>query len=139
MDIEFSFIVIDDSELDCYVTQKFLERTNKSLDIKAFLDAQHALEMIQEKPDENSSVPTIILLDLQMPVMNGFKFVEEFEKLPAEVQKNYVIIILTILSSSSHPIDIYRILNYGTVYSIIEKPMTKEKLVSLLMQLRLNV
>ncbi|MGZ3764583.1 MAG: response regulator [Mucilaginibacter sp.] len=139
MDIEFSFIVIDDSELDCYVTQKFLERTNKSLDIKAFLDAQHALEMIQEKPDENSSVPTIILLDLQMPVMNGFKFVEEFEKLPAEVQKNYVIIILTILSSSSHPIDIYRILNYGTVYSIIEKPMTKEKLVSLLMQLRLDV
>jgi CheY-like chemotaxis protein len=136
MNIEFSFIVIDDSELDRFVTQKFLERSTKSLIIKTFQNAQHALEIISETIIEDTSIPTIILLDLQMPVMNGLKFVEEFEKFSAETKKNYRIIVLTILSSASHPGDIDRILTYETVNSIIEKPLTKEKLVSLLKEIR---
>jgi len=136
MNIEFSFIVIDDSELDRFVTQKFLERSTKRLIIKTFQNAQHALEIISETIIEDTSIPTIILLDLQMPVMNGLKFVEEFEKLSAETKKNYRIIVLTILSSASHPGDIDRILTYETVNSVIEKPLTNEKLFSLLKQIR---
>jgi CheY-like chemotaxis protein len=139
MDIEFSFIVIDDSELDRFVTQKFLERSAKGLIIKTFQHAQHALEIIRKTTAENSLIPTIVLLDLRMPVMNGFEFVEEFGKLPAEVQKNYRIIILTILSTASNPGDINRILTYGAVNSIIEKPLTKEKLLLLLKQVRLVI
>jgi hypothetical protein len=71
-----------------------------------------------------------------MPFMNGFKFVEEFEKFPPEIRGNYLIIILTILSPVSSPGDIYRISNYGAVKSIIEKPLTKEKLISLLDHVR---
>jgi CheY-like chemotaxis protein len=139
MNIEFSFIIIDDSELDCYVTQKFLERTNDSLIIKTFQNAEHALEKIGENHIENGKAPIIILLDLQMPMMNGFRFVEEFEKLPPEIQKKYMIIILTVLSHTSDPNEIYRILTYPTVNSIIEKPLTKEKLITLLDQVRSEI
>jgi len=132
MNITFSFIIIDDSELDCFVTQKFLERSNKSLTINTFQDAEDALKIIRESRNKKSKRPTIVLLDLLMPGMSGFKFVEEFEKFPAEIQKMYRIIILTVLSSNSHPIDIHRVLNNGTVHSVIEKPLTKEKLISLL-------
>jgi CheY-like chemotaxis protein len=134
MNIEFSFIVIDDSELDCFVTQKFLERSTKDLAIKTFQNAQYALEIIRENTAGNSPVPTIILLDLQMPFMSGFDFVEEFEKFPAEVKKNYRIVILTVLTSANNPADIHKILAYQTVNSIIEKPLTKQKLLSLLIQ-----
>ena len=133
MNIEFSFIIIDDSELDCFVTQKFLELSNRNLAIKTFQNAKHALEIIRESPNEDN-FPTIILLDLQMPFMNGFEFVEEFEKLPIEVKKNYTIAILTILSPTNNPTDVYKILTYKTVKSIIEKPLTKEKLLSILSQ-----
>ena len=139
MNIKFSFIIIDDAELDLYVTQKFLERINKDLIIKTFQSAGEALELIRENTQEDAQLPTIILLDMQMPVMNGFKFVEEFENLPTEIKKNYVIIILTILSATSNPNDIYRILNYKSVNSIIEKPLTKEKLFSLLNQLESSI
>jgi CheY-like chemotaxis protein len=132
MNVEFSFIVIDDSELDCFVTKKFLERSNENLTIKTFQNAQHALEVIRECPDTDSLMPTVILLDLQMPFMSGFDFVKEFETLPAEVQRNYEIIILTILTTANSATDIHRIFTYGTVKSIIEKPLTKEKLTSLL-------
>jgi len=71
-----------------------------------------------------------------MPVMNGFKFVEEFEKFPVEIQNKYIIIILTVLSSNSHPIDIHRVLTNGIVNAVIEKPLTKEKLISLLNNVR---
>src|SRR5271165_1220312 len=119
----FSFIVIDDGELDRYVTQKFLERINKNFEIKTFQSAEQGLEIIRENTVESSVLPVIILLDLQMPLMNGFKFVEEFEKLPPEIQKNYMIVILTILSAATNPSDINRIQSYHSVKCIIEKPL----------------
>ena len=135
MNIEFSFIIIDDNELDCFVTQKFLERTNKNLNIKSFQNAEHVLEIIRENNSEKIRYPAIIFLDLLMPLMNGFKFVEEFEKLPIEIQKKFVIIILTVLSANSHPNDIRKLLTYGAVNNVVDKPLTKEKLASLLNQL----
>jgi CheY-like chemotaxis protein len=133
MKAEFSFIIIDDSELDCFVTKKFLERTNKNFSIEIFHSAERALESISENHSgEEGTLPTIILLDLQMPRMNGFKFVEEFEKLLPEIQKNYIIIILTVLTPSRDPNDLYRIFTYRKINSMVEKPLTKEKLNSLL-------
>jgi len=128
--MEFSFIIIDDSELDCFIAQKLLKHSNKNLTVKTFQNANHVLEIIRERINENIQT-TIILLDLQMPLMNGFEFVEEFEKFPAEVQKNYRIVIL---SSTKNPTDVHKILKYKTVNDIIEKPLTKEKLLSLLVQ-----
>jgi CheY-like chemotaxis protein len=136
MNIEFSFIVIDDSELDCFVAKKIIERTNKALITKTFHNAQRALEAIRRNQKDYGKPGTIILLDIQMPMMNGFNFIEEFEKLPDEIKKNYMIIIVTILSSKRNPNEIYRILSHGTVNNIIEKPLTKEKLFSSLMKLR---
>jgi CheY-like chemotaxis protein len=126
--MEFSFIIIDDSELDCFIAQRLLKHSNKNLTVKTFQNAGQVLEIIRESSKEDDQA-TIILLDLQMPLMNGFDFVEEFEKFPAEVQRNYKI---AILSSTKNPTDVYKILAYKTVNSIIEKPLTKEKLLSLI-------
>jgi CheY-like chemotaxis protein len=132
---EFSFIIIDDSELDCFVTKKFLERTNKNFSIEIFHNAEQALEGISENQIDGE-LPTVILLDLQMPRMNGFKFVEEFEKLSPEIQKNYIIIILTVLSPARDPNNLHKIFTYKKINSIVEKPLTNEKLTSLLGEVR---
>jgi len=132
MNTEISFIIIDDSELDRFITQKFLERTKQNISIRTFHGAEQALKTICENTDEKDRALTVILLDLQMPVMSGFKFVEEFEKIPVEIQQKYVIIILTVLSSSNDPLETNRILTFKTVKSIVEKPLTHEKLASLL-------
>jgi CheY-like chemotaxis protein len=126
--MEFSFIIIDDSELDCFIAQRLLKHSNRNVIVKTFQDARQVLEIIGENSKEDNQA-TIILLDLQMPLMSGFDFVEEFEKFPAEVQKSYTI---AILSSTKNPTDVYKILTYKTVNSIIEKPLTKEKLLSLI-------
>jgi hypothetical protein len=68
--------------------------------------------------------------------MNGFKFVEEFEKLSPEIQKHYIIIILSVLSPARDPNNLHRIFTYRKVNSVVEKPLTKEKLISLLSEVR---
>ncbi len=135
MNREFSFIVIDDSELDCFVIQKVIEHTVNSLSIKTYQSAQQALEVISTNK-KNGKQPAVILLDLQMPDMNGFEFVEAFEKFPPEVKNNYYIVILSIISSERDHIDLRRRFSSDKVNSVIEKPLTTEKLFSVLSRLR---
>lgn len=132
MSMELSFIIIDENELDCFIAQKIIKNTNKNLGFKTFQNAQHALEVIRENSIGRGELMSVILLDLQMPLMDGFQFVEEFEKLSPEIQKKYTI---DILSSTRNATEISRILTHDTVNSVIEKPLTKEKLISLLMQI----
>ena len=137
MSKEFSFIIIDDSELDCFVIQKIIKRTFKNPDIISFQNAGHALDAIKEQGVKSN--PIIILLDIQMPLMNGFEFIEEFEKLDARIQDCYTVIILSILSSTRAPADIHTEFNKRTVGSIIEKPFTIEKLLVVLKNMGLVV
>src|SRR3978361_2039296 len=105
--MKLSFIVIDDSELDCFIARKIISHTDKTLPVVIFNNAQQALLEITNDTTNVGAVQTIILLDLQMPLMNGFQFVEEFEKLPTEKKKKYIIIVL---SSTRNANDISRIL-----------------------------
>jgi len=138
MSTEIAFIVIDDNELDCYIAKKAIEHTDKRLITETFNNAQHALDAIRAKyyDDGNDSNSTIILLDLKMPLMDGLKFVEEFEQFPSDIQEKYIIIILTIFSQAKYPNDIFRMLNHASVSKMIEKPLTKEKLFALLSEIK---
>lgn len=131
--MELSFIVIDDSELDCFVARKIIEHTDKSLQVKTYTNGREVIEQIRVDFVRRDMPLTIILLDLRMPIMNGFQFVDEFEKLPLDIKMKYQI---HILSSSKNANDIYRILTHDTVVSMIEKPFTREKLLSLIMKIK---
>ena len=131
--MELSFIVVDDSELDCFVARKIIEHTDKSLQVKSYLNGRDAIDQIRADFDKRDMPLAIILLDLRMPMMNGFQFVDEFEKFPLDIKRKYQI---HILSSSKNVNDIYRILTYDTVISMIEKPFTREKLLALLMKIK---
>jgi CheY-like chemotaxis protein len=131
--MELSFLVIDDSELDCFVARKIIEHTDKSLPVKSYTNGREVIDQIRADFDKRDMALTIILLDLRMPIMNGFQFVEEFEKFPLDIKRKYQI---HILSSSKNANDLYRISTYDTVISTIEKPFTREKLLVLLMKIK---
>lgn len=119
------FIIIDDRELDCYIAEKLIQKTGLSIGNKIFYDAITALDFIKDATPTNHI--SVILLDIMMPVMNGFQFIEEFEKLSEETKKNYRIIPIT---TSLNKNDINKISNYGSVVSVLKKPYTFEALVN---------
>jgi len=124
------FIVIDDSKLDCFIAEKIIKNTGKSESIKSFLQAKEALAYISAAhPDEHSH--TIILVDIQMPVMNGFEFVEAFEALPTNITANYTIYVI---SSSINENDLNRVHNYSSVKQFLNKPLNSNSLAILLQQ-----
>ena len=125
---KLNFIVVDDSKLDCFIAEKIIRNTGKCESIKSFLQAKEALDYIGTAPvDEHSH--TIILVDIQMPVMNGFEFVEAFEKLPKNIVGNYTIYII---SSSINENDLSKVHNYTSVKQFLNKPLTSNNLSVLL-------
>lgn len=119
------FIVIDDNKLDCFIAEKIISNTGLSDDIKTFTDAQKALDYIRERKIPEEKDKCIIIVDIQMPLMNGFEFVEAFERLPENTQDNYDIYVL---SSTINENDLNRVRNYKTVKHLLDKPLTSKKL-----------
>jgi CheY-like chemotaxis protein len=113
------FIVIDDSKLDCFIAQKIIQNTNRSESIYTFQQVSDALDHIKNLPHAHGK--TIIFVDIQMPVMNGFDFVEAFEQMPASEKSNYTIYML---SSSINENDIARVRSYASVKQFLNKPLT---------------
>jgi CheY-like chemotaxis protein len=128
---KFHFIVIDDSELDCYIAERLIQHTGKCETILKFTDADAALKYIAKAKLKK----TVILLDVLMPLMNGFEFVEAFEQLPKELQANYTIIALTTSLSRN---DIIKIKGYRSVAHFIDKPIAPEKLLPVLDQVEMT-
>lgn len=131
--MDYSFIVIDDGELDCFVVKKIISQAFPQSPISTFRNAQPVLENIKTGIFENQNFRVVILLDLNMPVMNGFQFLDEFEKLPEETKDNYRIIIL---SSTKNQGDINKLLKYKVVSNFIEKPLNKNLLISLIEEIK---
>jgi CheY-like chemotaxis protein len=125
-------MLIDENDLDRFVVRKVIEQTDDRFgNIKTMSNARDALKDIETKSEETNDI-TLIFLDLYMPLINGFQFVEEFEKLPSFVREKYLIYALT--ASIDHN-DHSRIMRFDSVRDIVEKPLTKSKLTGILQEL----
>lgn len=124
-----NFIVIDDSKLDCFIAEKIIRNTGRGEVVKSFIMAPEALEYIATGGGPGNDLKTVMLVDIQMPVMNGFEFIEAFEKLPQELRDQYIIYVL---SSSINENDITRVRYHTSVKQFLNKPLTSNTLSTIL-------
>ncbi len=121
------FVVIDDSKLDCFIAEKVIQNTGRSETVRSFSVATEALDYIKTLP-ENARI--ILLVDIQMPVMSGFDFLEEFRKsIPQEKRSNFIV---NLLSSSINESDQIKAKAYDFVNCFLNKPLTKSSLEKML-------
>ena len=122
------FIIIDDSQLDCFIGEKIIQNTGTFSSIKSYTQATEAYEMIKNKGVKSDEPLTIVVLDIQMPVMNGFQFVEAFEQLPENIRANYAIFMF---SSSINENDKNRLENHPCIRKFYGKPISKDIVASI--------
>lgn len=113
--------VIDDNDVDLFVQKRFMEINHFANEIVTFNSAGRALEAIQSLPD---APPEVIFLDLNMPAISGFDFLEHLKTQPPK-SPDLKIVILT---SSNSQVDYERALTYKNVVGFISKPLTIQRL-----------
>lgn len=122
-------LLIDDDPVTNIINKRIINR-HLSLQVIVFTDAHEALDQLKEwSATRWQEFPDIIFLDINMPQIDGWDFLNEFEKLPAHVQQKCRIIVLT---SSIDFSDIKRSKTYSSVTDFISKPLTLDKLSTLL-------
>lgn len=121
--------LVDDDDIFVFLTTKIIEQTNLVDLIKGFGNGLDAINFLKENKNNVDALPDIILLDLNMPIMNGWQFLEEYNKLNPTIGKK---ITIYICSSSISPDDITRAKTISEVSDYIIKPITKDKLIDLI-------
>lgn len=124
-------MLIDDNEIDNLINQKMIEAAAVAENIYTHTGAKSAIEFLRnmEKLEMADKVlPDVIFLDIDMPLMDGFQFLDEFEKLSTSAKKKCAIVMLT---SSINPQDFNRSKKYPNVKLYLNKPLSHESIIKL--------
>ncbi|MBI3220047.1 MAG: response regulator [Bacteroidetes bacterium] len=123
--IKNRILLVDDDAITNMINEKLL-RISVECKITAFTNPEEALEHIKSCAHVNlQELPDIILLDINMPQMDGWEFLNEFERLHEHVLSKTKVWMLT---SSIAPEDIEKSKTYQSVKDFISKPLTLDKI-----------
>ena len=117
-------LLIDDDNITNFINERLIRKLNVSNQIKIALNGEEGIQYIQNLCEKDELCPELILLDINMPVMNGFEFIREFENFKIKNKDKVKIVILT---TSKNIKDVELLKSIGN-FEFINKPLTEEKL-----------
>lgn len=118
-------MIVDDTQMDRYVAERNIKKCFFASEVIAKDSARSALEYLREHHANPDELPRFIFLDIRMPEIDGFGFLEEFALLPESVKSTCVIVML---SSSLDPYDHERASQNCFVNRFLNKPLSREQL-----------
>jgi CheY-like chemotaxis protein len=111
-------LLIDDNYIDNFVTRKILEVCDFAETIVVVRSATEAIESLRK----GTVKPDVIFLDVRMPLMSGFEFLEAYDKIDMDKQN----VKIFMLSSSLDPLDIRKAMDNKYITQFIHKPLTQK-------------
>jgi CheY-like chemotaxis protein len=130
---KINLLIIDDDDINIFIIKKIVEKTGFDIDMVAKGNGKLAIDYLKQAITENLAFPHLILIDINMPVMNGWEFIEAYQTLDVKQPDVH----LYILSSSVYENDIEKTKSYDSVKGFISKPLSKERLTELLKEIRI--
>ncbi len=118
------FIIIDDDYTNNLLCNKIIKLVLEDASVRTFLFPEEGLEFLKSKSEIIEGPSAVLFLDINMPTMSGWEFLERFEKFDAEVKQKIKVFIL---SSSVDSRDKRKALTYDIVSDYIVKPLTKDR------------
>lgn len=116
---------IDDDEVYKLVIKLIIKQSEFKDDIKFFDNGEQAIKELIANKNNAEALPTVILLDINMPVVDGWGFLDKFKTIKSELAKK---IIIYMVSSSIDPDDVAQAKTYDEVAAYLAKPITLEEI-----------
>ncbi|WP_139362239.1 response regulator [Hymenobacter sp. CRA2] len=122
-------VLIDDNETTSFLNNRLLQRLDLADNILTFTNAEQAFHQLWGPAAKSTDqAPELVFVDLKMPGMDGFEFLNQYSRLSPEVREKTVMAVLT---TSMHSADTSRVAQYEGV-EYLTKPLTEEKMQKLL-------
>jgi CheY-like chemotaxis protein len=118
-------MLVDDNDTDNFISRRIIEITNFAREVEIKNSGKSALEYLETYKNVPERLPEYIFLDINMPIVDGFVFLYEFERFQESLRNKCKVIIL---SSSDNKRDINKIVNNANVIKFITKPLTETAL-----------
>jgi CheY-like chemotaxis protein len=115
--------IIDDDPIFIFGTKKIMQKSHFCENFMEFHNGKAAYDQLKIDIVTNSTLPDLILLDLNMPIWDGWQFLDEFVKIPNDKP-----ITIYIITSSVDPADTLKAQSYDQVSNYIVKPITVDEL-----------
>jgi CheY-like chemotaxis protein len=119
--------VVEDDPMQVFIITKMIEMTQMVENTIVFSNGKDAHDKLRDLALANAKLPEIILLDLNMPIWDGWQFLDEFTKIPISST-----VIIYILTSSNDPADLKRAETYNLSKNYLVKPLPVEQLKTVL-------
>lgn len=128
-----NILIIDDDPMTNYLHKRLLEKFEVSHEVEIAHGGEEALQRIKNNIESRNEdrIPQLIFVDLDMPLMDGFQFLEAYQNLNF---KNKDSVVVSVLTSSFSASDIKRVKEYPIVKDYIVKPLTQEKMIEIMEQ-----
>ncbi len=117
--------VVDDDDIYKFTIKRTLDLLKLTKKVLMFSDGEEAIDFLNDNIKNTQTLPDIIFLDINMPVMDGFEFMEEFIKLKPKTDKK---IIVYMVSSSVDPADLQRAKEISEISDYIVKPIEADQI-----------
>ncbi|AIM61977.1 transcriptional regulator [Cellulophaga lytica] len=125
----FNVCIIDDDDIYQFTIVKTIKALGLAKKIMVFSDGEEAKDFMLDNIKNNYELPDVIFLDNNMPIMDGFQFMEEYVKFKPQLDKK---ITVYMVSSSVDPVDIERANNVSEINGYIIKPIKPGQLKSII-------
>ncbi|HNP48960.1 MAG TPA: response regulator [Bacteroidia bacterium] len=120
-----SVLLVDDSEIDVLVNRRLMELTSFASQVTVTNSGEEGLHYLREECAGSEKAPDWIFLDMHLPMMSGYDFIEEFKSLPESIQAKSKIIILSVFNK---PELLQKVFENSFVVGQLDKPLTQQAL-----------
>lgn len=124
-------MLIDDNADDNFYHERVIKKSDAAEVVISKQSAKEALQYLKSKQNNGAAHPELIFLDINMPGMNGWEFLEEYNTLEKQLQSKAVVVMLT---TSENPDDVTKSVELNIASTFKTKPLTKEMLEEIIQQ-----
>ena len=121
---------MDDDNITNFVNARIIKKLSLSEEVKIANNGKEALEFLKSVDSMTGNGPNLILLDMNMPVMDGLEFLDIYQKRPSGKSKPVVLM----LSTTNNNSDILKMKRYPILDGFIQKPLTEEKILDVFLK-----